>query len=636
MKSKTPDHIAYRRDIDGLRTIAVLAVLVFHAFPFLHGGFVGVDIFFVISGYLIAGNILRDIERNTFSIGQFYRRRIARLFPALALVILSTLVAGGTFLMASEYKELAGHAFWGAVGFANISLWSQAGYFDSDALFKPLLHLWSLGVEEQFYLAAPFTLLALSQTKKLLLKILIFLFALSFILHCNFTGYFKETSLFFLPFFRAWELLIGVLLAYSVERKLYQEKKLSIQTRNSISIIGFIMILLSITFLSSKNISAFSLLTPTLGTALLIASGSQAFINRIILSNKVMVGIGLISYPLYLWHWPLLSFLRIMDPENTAIARGAMLAVSFVLAYLTYAFIEKPVRGKTRRSSSLIPYLVGAMACVMVFSQIIIHQKGKIGWAARGGDVDYLFTASQATDKECIPKFWGDALPAGTLVRCSNPDPSVSTEVALIGDSHAHHLFTGVAHYYKKKKQNVVNLTAYGCSLFRPESQDSNDPCIANYRKIFEVMDKNPSIKTVIISEYTPYMMMTENQDYIDKMKSIVEGLTKKGKHVVFMIDVPQLSFSPRDCVARPLQLWQTLKDHCYIKKSEYDINVKTYRSHVSIALDGIKNVTVFDLSAQLCNETSCLGRTEDQFLYRDQSHLTDFGSLFVSRFYDF
>ncbi|MBQ4132424.1 MAG: acyltransferase [Desulfovibrionaceae bacterium] len=389
LMNQTPN-ICYRPDVDGLRAVAVIGVLIFHAFPnWLPGGFVGVDIFFVISGFLITGILLREQDNGSFSFRRFYARRIRRIFPALFCVLSAVLIFGWFCLFNSEYMALGKHVFGGSAFIANIFYWQEAGYWDVSGSLKPLLHLWSLGIEEQFYIFFPLLLWLAFKKKLRLLTFLLLLLLASFALNVSF--YKREPVLdFYAPFTRFWELLCGAVLACLFHRhksapcpcllkidallsKAFLESRIENDgrcLRNLLSILGLGLILgAALSAITNKDFPGFRALLPTMGAFFLIAAGPQALINRVLLSHPWVVGIGLISYPLYLWHWPLLSYATILDGAFTGtwewrFIRMGCLAVAFVLAVLTYKFVENPIRfGKKCRGLKTGLLIVLMAAC---------------------------------------------------------------------------------------------------------------------------------------------------------------------------------------------------------------------------------------------------------------------------------
>lgn len=364
-------HPKYRPDIDGLRAIAILSVVVFHVFPeYLRGGFIGVDVFFVISGYLISTIIFESLDKGTFSFSEFYARRIRRIFPALISVLFASVILGWFVLLADEYKQLGKHIAFGSGFFSNIVLWREAGYFDNLAETKPLLHLWSLGVEEQFYAVWPLLLWLAWKSKFNLFKITILAAILSFVL--NLLGVKEDAvSTFYLPQTRFWELLSGSVLSWFFLHKKYLFNQSNSNASfpnvalNFISFVGILLLLYGF-FRINKGLSFPGkwALVPVLGSVLIIYSGQNAWFNRVILSNKIAVWFGKVSFPLYLWHWPLLSFSRIYLGEIPAESiRIAIVIFSIFLAWLTCEFIERKFRFGNK-SKEKLAILVALMAII--------------------------------------------------------------------------------------------------------------------------------------------------------------------------------------------------------------------------------------------------------------------------------
>ncbi|MDP9010808.1 MAG: acyltransferase [Pseudomonadota bacterium] len=330
----------YRPDIDGLRAVAVLSVLLFHAFPLrLPGGFAGVDIFFVISGFLISGLILSGLERDRFSFVDFYNRRIRRIFPALLLVCGACLACGWLCLMPAEFRQLGKHVFAGAAFSSNFVLLAESGYFDVDGVIKPLRHLWSLGIEEQYYLVWPVLLFLCRKGKRSteLLLITLGLASFGFSLYMTWAD---RALAYYLPFTRFWELMIGSGLAY------LERHRPVAGLANARANIGAIGIALGLVLINARQpFPGWWALLVCAGAALVISAGAGAWFNRRILASRPMVWVGLISYPLYLWHWPLISFANIISYHPPSIiTRLAALLASVVLAWSTYRFLELPVR----------------------------------------------------------------------------------------------------------------------------------------------------------------------------------------------------------------------------------------------------------------------------------------------------
>ena len=383
MNSSRPSN--YRIEIDGLRAFAVLSVVAFHAFPSLFvGGFIGVDIFFVISGFLITGHIFEKLDVGEFNFIDFFQRRIRRIFPSLIVVMFASLLFGWFTLLADEYAQLGKHIASGVTFISNFIFANEVGYFDSAAELKPMLHLWSLSVEEQFYILWPLTLWVASKRSLNIFSLTLLAFVASFLtniiwVHTN------PAETFFWPFGRFWEMLSGSLLAWFLvpkKRRLATHQVFYFQKSNIFqkalkffespiantffSLAGFFLLLIGIFVINKKSpFPSYWALLPTIGTLLIINAGSQNFCSKIIFSNRLAVWFGLISYPLYLWHWPILSFLHILkDGSPHRDSKIAAVSLSIFLAWITYRFIELPIRfGRLKEPNRTIS-LIAAMTLV--------------------------------------------------------------------------------------------------------------------------------------------------------------------------------------------------------------------------------------------------------------------------------
>ncbi|MDR1351129.1 MAG: acyltransferase [Zoogloeaceae bacterium] len=465
----------YRPDIDGLRALAVLGVVIFHVNPaILPGGFFGVDIFFVISGYLISSFILHELADGTFSFTHFYARRIRRLFPALITVLLAVLIFGVFALYADEYRQLARHAYASIAFLENFRLMDEAGYFDAASYTKPLMHLWSLSIEEQFYLVCPLLLLlAWKWGKRLSINLVVVLLLCLLIASFLFTldSGLDETNLFFHPLARIWELLAGVGLACWHGKRGHALSSSGIHGRH---LPARLWSLLSLTGLGAM-LACFGLWRtdlvhpgwitpiPVLGAVALLASPASAPGNRL-LALKTPVWIGLISYPLYLWHWPILSFLRIMEsssPSSTILWAGALFSIG--LAALTWRFIELPIRGLSTgqyKIKSRVPGLCGSMVCLFIIAYGMFVLEKRLTFLP----VQPVQSALDETrdfpirDASCLEKF-----PlAQTLQYCRLEDTGASL-VAVIGDSHALAPFAGIARLARKYGYGALLLASHAC-----------------------------------------------------------------------------------------------------------------------------------------------------------------------------
>jgi peptidoglycan/LPS O-acetylase OafA/YrhL len=350
----------YRRDVDGLRAIAVVSVLLFHAFPrWLPGGFVGADIFFVISGYVITSMIWRETATGAFGLRDFYSRRIRRTFPSLLITLVACYAIGWFHLTADEFEELGKHIAGAAVFASNLTLWNEAGYFDAAATTKPLLHLWSLGLEAQFYIVWPIVIWVCTRTRYRLSRTILLLGVASLTFCAALTRDYPMAA-FYSPMCRFWELVAGGFCAW---RQINQSSPDALRTSDLKSLGGLMVVGAALVTLNDQSVFPFPwAILPVVGTCMLIDAGPSAFLNRRFLGRTPLVMVGLISYPLYLYHWPMLVFERvssIQEPSN--LAKALTLASAILLSAVTWAFVERPIRTRglgTTKTAILIVLLL--------------------------------------------------------------------------------------------------------------------------------------------------------------------------------------------------------------------------------------------------------------------------------------
>ncbi len=341
----SPSHksaLTYRPEIDGLRALAVLAVVAFHADGIVSGGFVGVDVFFVISGFLITSLIVRALEQGTFSLLEFWERRVRRLFPALLVVVIACTIAGFALMVPEHFAEFGQSVVAQGLLISNVYFWRQSGYFETASEFQPLLHTWSLAVEEQFYLAFPFLLLLVFKRGRRLALITITLLSGASLILSGYAAHHDPPAAFFLPHYRIWELGLGAILAL-----MPRTVRLPRVASETIGLVGLALILFPIfSYTANTPFPGWAALPPCAGTALIILSNA----HRLNLTGRLLalppaVFIGKISYSLYLWHWPALVFLNYTVVTGaTALQTAMVLVASFVLAGLTWKYIETPFR----------------------------------------------------------------------------------------------------------------------------------------------------------------------------------------------------------------------------------------------------------------------------------------------------
>lgn len=557
--------IRYRSDIDGLRAIAVLSVIAYHAVPAaVRGGFVGVDVFFVISGFLITTIIVDARFSGTFSLIDFYARRIRRLFPALIVVLLATFALGWFYLLPNEFKALGKHLTAGAVYVINVALKREAGYFDASADHKPLLHLWSLSVEEQFYLVWPLLIL-LARTRRQLLIMFALLTVSSFASGLHALGK-NPASAFFLPQNRVWQLSAGGLLALvlmhadDIEQRVRALAGTAMPARKTLaniaSCLGLALILCAVTLFDDKLLyPGWWGVVPTLGAMLVILAGQGAYLNRALLSSPPMVGIGLISYALYLWHWPLLSYRNILRLQDDWTITALCLAAALLLAFATYRFIERPIRLAPRASHA--PALL-AMSVVLAG----VGLAARYEFVAPHNDGARVRQYAFAAEDWGFPSDLAASYHGNELFRTRFGAGLGSTDkVLFIGDSNMEQYWPRLERIWKSQSErpSVEFATRGGCAPIPGFTVAARPHCIGFAEASVEIA-KDPNVKTVVIaaawiSYFTPGAASVERRNTAyAALEEMLRGFTWNGKTVWLVLNIPSgMMLSPVSFVRRSL-----------------------------------------------------------------------------------
>lgn len=650
-----PQHLHYRPDVDGLRTIAVLAVVIYHAIPsFLAGGFIGVDIFFVISGYLITRLILTEIYnsvpgRPPFNFWRFYARRLRRLSPALILVLITTLVAGWYFLLADEYKELGKEIIAGTCFVENLYLWGASGYFDSAAELKPLLHLWSLGVEEQFYCIWPI-LLVLAFKRRTNIKAVIFGLAItSFFINVA-SIHFDISATFYLPITRIWQFMAGAWLAANSARTnitgRYRLLARRLMPEAAWPILGLALIICSAFGLNKSIIyPGWWALVPTIGAYLIISGNPGTWLNKQILGSRILTFFGRISYPIYLWHWPIFFFIRTL--YGTTVPTHFMLAAIIpiiCISYITYLIAESPVRYSKFRFTSVSLICILAIITFVAYN---IYDRNGLQFRLKGSELQRVkFNNTLSYQEQCRRDF-----PFSAHSFCLRGSETTSPTIALIGDSHAQSLFQGLGALFAKNGENLVNFGAGGgIPLFGVErivnGTTSNYGAIFN--PAFKYVLENKKIKTIILMnkivsadsniealKYTSaYTKVAPLDIYATALEDTIVRILSAKKEIVFVIDNPLLDFDPATCIPRP-STFGKLRQPCAMRRAQYDRNSSQYRKTIETVLQRHPSVKRWDLAKLLCDRNYCWAMRDGRMLYnRDGTHLSIEGSRWLAEHY--
>lgn len=666
-------HPKYRPDIDGLRALAVLSVVLFHGFPErLSGGFIGVDVFFVISGFLISMIIFENLDRGTFNFWEFYARRIKRIFPALFLVLAASYAFGWFTLLADEYQQLGKHIAAGAGFVANFALLEEAGYFDTTAEAKPLLHLWSLGIEEQFYLVWPFVLWFAWKKKYNLLTLTLIVAAISFLL--NLKGIRKDAvETFYSPQTRFWELLCGSLLAWialyrkdavdrvkaRIDSKLHALLRKDVEAADGktlsdvLSLVGLLSLILGFVFLDKSNRfpGAWAAL-PVLGAALIIFSGPNAWINRTILSSRIAVWFGVISFPLYLWHWPLLSFAKIVDSEASGYSHAAvflMIAASVGLAWLTYAWIERPIRfgGFKSINSGLMLLPMLGVGLVGFFT----YKSDGISWRA-SNEKFHIYNQSIKISKrkdQCFEIPYAHKKDGDWY--CELGMASAKAKYFAYGDSHALNLIPALEKFAHEKNTKILFAGSSGCpsllgiqSLRGRKAMKIND-CRALNERIYNHVKASGIKNVILINRWVYYTGSASRPDEfnpiarkdeisVDKSASArnfawavqhtVSRYKEIGVNVIFVEDIPQQLHEPK-AILRKGQASDEGYNSFSVKTDEHRRNQQVVNQIL-----GAQESPVLKFDELLCEADRCPLVINSRFLYFDDDHLSVDGALHI------
>jgi peptidoglycan/LPS O-acetylase OafA/YrhL len=617
--------LRYRADIDGLRALAVLGVIAFHAAPgFLPGGFTGVDIFFVISGYLISGILYRAVVGGKFTFREFYARRIRRLFPALVTLLLLTLAYGWVLLLPDELRRLGKQVAAGTVFLQNFVLWQESGYFDISANLKPLLHLWSLAVEEQFYILFPPVMILLWKKRWPFVPVMAVLLLASFIL--NLVMSFQDpVPDFFLTPYRSWEFLAGALLAWHHFGKGHEGGRHGVW----MAPLGMILLVMGLTLLHPGTpYPGWRALLPVGGSLLVIGAGPSAWINKRLLSLRPVVLIGLVSYPLYLFHWPLLSFLHIVrgaHPPATEVLSALLMAA--ILAVAAYLFVEKPIRHHPSRLT--VPGL-----CILF---VLCGGFGALVWKgvipAKPVPLHVSQIREALADNDIM-----EGLPQSGRVWINRLGGS-GPQTVVLGDSNAQMYIARIRKILGTTSagdRGVLLVTAGGVPPFPEVGNALKKNCPFLIPSFKEALASDPRIDRVVIASlWNQYFFDSYGYLYRDEplsraevrekalaaFGSMIRGLVDSGKSVVVVLDIPfGEKFDPKGLLGRdflgrcrvtaeaPLR-GEFLRDSGFIR----DRIASTARS---------AGATVIDPLPFVCNGDRCLIMDEDGPIRFDQGHL--------------
>ena len=632
----------YRPDIDGLRALSICLVLAYHFLPGrFPSGFVGVDIFFVISGFLILPQIYNHGE--SFGPIYFYERRIRRVFPSLLLCLLVSCGLAWVTLLSFEFKQFGKHLVAGAGFVSNFVFSSERDYFHRTSINNPLLNLWSLSIEEQFYFFFPVLFILLRRKKSLLIAAIAVLSVISFCINiwlCQ-RG---ASSAFYLTSTRLWEFGVGGAISLFDIQALRNRRN----TESWLSFGGTLLVIASLFSIDQNSLfPGFWALLPTLGSALIIIAGPNAFINRRLLSLEPLVWLGLISYPLYLWHWPLLSYAHLyfngeLSNWNSHVLSTFILVLSVFFSWLSYRFLERPLRyscpGRT------VPVVL--LLCMISFGLFGYHSYRSDWNSLRPLATDSSKYETQFSwfgpDQTCLDLLNFDPQTLKNRnIFCSLNGDIAQVHIALIGDSSANSLYPGLKVQLERRGQSLIHIGTGGCVPFRgfQGMYYWNKDCEKINEKIFQFILSQHQIKTVIYgflsSEINEAQLSlisesaSESERFSIAEKMIGQDLTilkHNRKHVVVTFDIPFLPKDPRTCLRRR-ENYET----CSVPPAELTKQSLQIQEWTKL-FSRYKEVCIFNQTPTLLrNSKYYLLDTSGIPIFRDDHHLSYLGSSYVA-----
>ena len=597
----------YRKDIDGLRAISVLSVIAFHSgINSFSGGYIGVDVFFVISGFLITNLIHNDLKNRKFSFSDFYKRRVARLLPSLSITLSLVLIFGFFFYDSESYDSLGKEVFFASFGAANILFAEGINYFAEDLAFRPLTHLWSLGVEEQFYLIWPLLLMILFKIKKnLIFYSAVLLFFFSFLLSIYSVSE-NQPKGYFLLHYRAFELLVGVITALLKSRN--RDSNLSIKAKRNFSILGIILIVFPIlTFDENTRFPGFNALIPCLGAAFVIYFPCRGYLNKI-LSSRALVFIGLISYPLYLYHQPIISYFGYFDLLLSPYETFLYVTISCgFFAWLTYKFVEIPIRSMVSKSRSRSFIIVSCLIATMPIigsCGLFIAKTG--GFNARFKFLNpYALEVSQAHAATFHSNF-----ERGFKVKKSN-----RSKALFFGDSLLQQYVLPISNVLNLKIEDVDTVTRGGCVLLKGTEFIDKFADISSdelYEKLYSI---NKTYDYVIFSQsWESYegsvMNFSEGDDFRRWQRFInatIDHFLKIAKNVIIIGSHPSVSGTQATKPSLTLSKEDYLQSLLYLKVEnlgEMEASINFFQEfHVRDNVQVIEPYRIFGLENSILHD---------------------------------
>lgn len=647
--------LKYNSSIDGLRGISISLVLLFHIWPkYFSFGYVGVDIFFVLSGYLITQIIYTKLESNSFCLKEFYRNRIRRIFPALIVVLTITLLIGYLFMFPIELEQLGRHIKSSAFFYENFRLIGEVGYWDESATLKPLLHFWSLAIEEQFYVFWPLVLILLYKTRLNIVLTLSILFLILFTVPLI-----TEIDKFYHTLSRAWELTLGGLVFI-----------ISYKYKSIFDLLNKYKVLIYIGFFISIAISYNNTSFSTYKTFLIVFFSALLILNlsleksKTIFSNSILVFIGLISFPLYLWHYVIISYTHIFGFEINVNIGLLLIFLSIFLSYLTYRYIEIYARAISSYKFAFVLFII---VLVLGISGNFISKKDGLPNRTHlklneNFEKQFIRTSAQNDLGISLLTTVLGYKPTNDYIK-STADDITKKYVLVMGDSHAHTSYHGFAEEFKKYGYETILLANSSCPTYLEGAMGKNgndlNQCKKKIDTTYELINSKLDIQKVILTTRMGYMydigfglvdsggnawnyhfenFFEIKQDYNQKEnfftvleKTFLYFENNKNIDFYYLMENPELGFSPKICMVRPFDLFP---NNCRLTLESYLKRSGEYRDFIYDLSKKYKNISILDPKDMYCDDKYCYAIKDNKMLYADDDHHSLDGSLEQAKYF--
>lgn len=646
----------YRPELDGLRAIAVLPVILYHAgFAQFSGGYIGVDVFFVISGYLITSLIREELRTNTFTLKNFYERRARRILPALFLVIACTFPFAWLWLQPPELLEYL-RSVVATLGFSsNFLFWFETGYFETAVELKPLIHTWSLAVEEQYYIIFPLLLIIFKHLRVTLQFGLLIMLALVSLYLTFQIGAIDQAANFFLLPSRLWELMLGSMLAYllacDIEASSFIGRLNQGAKAQVLSVLGLLLIMGSV-FAFDKNTLHPGVITlvPTLGTCLIIFTAAKGTLVYRLLANRYLVGLGLISYSAYLWHQPLFAFARIRSIAEPTAELMLLLSVSSLgLAWLSYRYVETPIRRGTIINRTVLMQGIGAFCFVAV--GLVLSGHINKGYPSRFETQELAINNGAALSQRVQVNYGLDSRCDTNFTLSPHCRTSNTPEILVWGDSYAMHLVDGV--HASNPSAGLIQLTMTSCGPllgiapvnFKRYTEQWAGHCLEFGYKVKRWIEQNDTVRYAVLSSpFAAYMsdswsLLTEE----GVVKADMELALKHFSETLAFLEANNI----KPVIVSPPPSSGTDLGKCLVKAVQFsqpleicDYDRKLHDKRQGKVKDFLKTIDqdhhVLWLDQLLCDDKTCRAGMDGVFLYRDKGHLSREGSAYIGKLTNF